>query len=449
MDGFMAGTIGVHAPRRSLVPTPEIMPIGKDEIVKMPDTILADLNASIGSPNFDTSYVAQRGDSISKILGTSKPAAIGAFMRINGLTSSEIFAGQEYVLPSDDYSRADSQLGQSALNSDNARRAIADLPFQSQGIPVCPMPAPPQYFDYGASRPTGGMRATTLWDRFLSSGVGQTLTGVADGSYALVRTPWTLSEGIGNLLSDGYGYAKDALVGPELSPLFGDELPYQAQSGLIRHFQQGGGVDLDAIALSLPVLAQFDAINRRDPYAFGYSVPSTALAFVGGARPSASVTAFETSIDDVIGAAGRGAGRPNMINPSNLLDNCTACVAANVTNKLMRNAPDELVTANMVEQQFGPTGRAMNLSEAQSISYIEKATGTTAVKTAIGAEGAPVGNYAVYAKTENGGHVLYGQVLKNRDYYFYDPQVGGRAMTLEQAKAAYNLTRSYYLRPPK
>jgi hypothetical protein len=106
-------------------PAREIKAIGKDEIMKMPDTVLADLNASMGMPNIGSTYIAQRGDSISKIVGTSDPAAIGAFMRANGLTSSEIFAGQEYELPTDSYTRADARLGQSALNADNARLAEA------------------------------------------------------------------------------------------------------------------------------------------------------------------------------------------------------------------------------------------------------------------------------------------------------------------------------------
>ncbi|WKB55622.1 LysM peptidoglycan-binding domain-containing protein [Eleftheria terrae] len=154
----------------------------------------------------------------------------------------------------------------------------------------------------------------------------------------------------------------------------------------------------------------------------------------------------DTVLDEVIGAAG-GLGRPNLVNPSNGRYNCTACVSANITNKLMRNGPADLVTADMIELRFGPTGREMQFSEAQSVAYIERATGTTAVRTPIGAPNAPVGNYAVYAKTEDGGHVLYGQVLPSGKYYFYDPQLGGGAMTLDQARAAYNLQRTYYMRP--
>lgn len=64
-------------------------------------------------------YVVQSGDSISKILGTSDPAAIGAFMRANGLTDSTIRPGDKLILPAGNYSRADAALGQSTLNRDN------------------------------------------------------------------------------------------------------------------------------------------------------------------------------------------------------------------------------------------------------------------------------------------------------------------------------------------
>jgi hypothetical protein len=69
------------------------------------------------------------------------------------------------------------------------------------------------------------------------------------------------------------------------------------------------------------------------------------------------------------------------------------------------------------------------------------------VKTPIAASNAPVGNYAVYAENANGGHVIYGQVLPNGKYYFYDPQIGGGALTLDQARSLFNLKTSYFFKP--
>ncbi|MDP9933638.1 LysM peptidoglycan-binding domain-containing protein [Variovorax paradoxus] len=73
-------------------------------------------------------YTAQSRDTISSILGTSDPRAIGNFMRANGLRSSTIYAGQDYVIPGAINALGDnSALGQNALNNDNARlQAIVD-----------------------------------------------------------------------------------------------------------------------------------------------------------------------------------------------------------------------------------------------------------------------------------------------------------------------------------
>lgn len=78
--------------------------------------------ASSADEPTDELVVAKRGDSISKMLGTSDPEAIGNFMRANGLRSSTIYAGQEYVIPGEVYdSNGNGDLGQATLNSDNAR----------------------------------------------------------------------------------------------------------------------------------------------------------------------------------------------------------------------------------------------------------------------------------------------------------------------------------------
>ncbi len=79
-------------------------------------------------------YTARPGDSISRIVGSSNPIAIEAFMRRNGLTSSTIVAGREYVMPGPaDYAASDGQLGQATLNADNvrlaARAAAAEAPI--------------------------------------------------------------------------------------------------------------------------------------------------------------------------------------------------------------------------------------------------------------------------------------------------------------------------------
>jgi len=73
-------------------------------------------------------YTARLGDSISAILGTSDPQAIGNFMRANGLRSSTLRAGQDYFIPDDHRAYGDAAaLGQAVLNQDNARiQALAE-----------------------------------------------------------------------------------------------------------------------------------------------------------------------------------------------------------------------------------------------------------------------------------------------------------------------------------
>ncbi|MCU7929104.1 MAG: LysM peptidoglycan-binding domain-containing protein, partial [Candidatus Thiodiazotropha sp. (ex Dulcina madagascariensis)] len=71
-----------------------------------------------------SSVIASSGDSISSILGTSDSIAVEAFMRANGLSDSAIYAGEQYVMPSGaDYDASTGEMGQAALNQDNARIA--------------------------------------------------------------------------------------------------------------------------------------------------------------------------------------------------------------------------------------------------------------------------------------------------------------------------------------
>jgi hypothetical protein len=70
---------------------------------------------------------AKRGDSISRLLGTSDPAAIGAFGRVNGLRpgDSEIYAGRQYFLP---LGASDEDRGEGLLmiQRDNSRLAYIE-----------------------------------------------------------------------------------------------------------------------------------------------------------------------------------------------------------------------------------------------------------------------------------------------------------------------------------
>jgi YD repeat-containing protein len=70
-------------------------------------------------------YKAKAGDSISKIIGTSNPQAIGNFMRANNLTNDRIDIGRNYFVPEDRTAYGDaSALGQATLDVGNVRRDV-------------------------------------------------------------------------------------------------------------------------------------------------------------------------------------------------------------------------------------------------------------------------------------------------------------------------------------
>jgi hypothetical protein len=71
-------------------------------------------------------YRARAGDSISRIVGSSSPQAIGNFMLANNLTSDRIEVGRNYFVPDDLRAYGDSTaVGQFALNQGNERIAAA------------------------------------------------------------------------------------------------------------------------------------------------------------------------------------------------------------------------------------------------------------------------------------------------------------------------------------
>ena len=72
---------------------------------------------------------ARPGDSISKLIGTSDPAAIGRFLNLNGMggRGSAIYPGQTYVVPTgvDDATPDEIATGSRSLQQDNRRLAAA------------------------------------------------------------------------------------------------------------------------------------------------------------------------------------------------------------------------------------------------------------------------------------------------------------------------------------
>lgn len=84
-----------------------------------------------GRPNSEEQgygiITARPGDSISRLLGTSRPEAIGRFASLNGLDGSTLKVGSSYRVPTtyDDATPDEIAVGNQLLRSDNARLAAA------------------------------------------------------------------------------------------------------------------------------------------------------------------------------------------------------------------------------------------------------------------------------------------------------------------------------------
>ncbi|MGM9517009.1 hypothetical protein ACS5PK_22430, partial [Roseateles sp. DB2] len=158
-----------------------------------------------------TSLVARSGDSISRMLGTSSPQAIGNFMRANGLTSSAIEAGRNYFLPSRVSAYGDSSvLGRAAMANDNARLAAikAASLLDADGMRIGPTVERAQalgifsgstssfalsgdYPTFTAMKLSGRERATDWFSSVVGrSRAGNVLTGAFD---AWLATPEAIS----------------------------------------------------------------------------------------------------------------------------------------------------------------------------------------------------------------------------------------------------------------
>ena len=108
-------------------------------IRELPDRPM-DLSGLAAAPNLPGSLrTAVAGDSISSIMGSSDPSAIGAFMQANDMNGTAIRAGESYIVPERDaFTAPGAQArGRAGLDADNARatqrardrldRTVADI----------------------------------------------------------------------------------------------------------------------------------------------------------------------------------------------------------------------------------------------------------------------------------------------------------------------------------
>lgn len=150
---------------------------------------------------------------------------------------------------------------------------------------------------------------------------------------------------------------------------------------------------------------------------------------------------------DHIGAA--GAGKFSSVNPASRMDNCSACTAAHILNQLADMTGDCAFTAEQVERHHGYTGKQRKFSLAASLSYIERATGTTTEEAGFMDDPGVAGHYVVFPRVhgEQCTHVMYGEVRADGSRYLYDPQIG-RTMTWVEMVQGYTCgAKTFHLKP--
>jgi len=121
---------------------------------------------------------------------------------------------------------------------------------------------------------------------------------------------------------------------------------------------------------------------------------------------------------DVPGQAG------GAINPGQLTDNCVACAAANLKNKLARSSGRDFATAQDLTRQFGAVGKHVNPvpNSTVAINFFENAgiTSTFANHGTNFSNVASPGHFALFGPK----HVITGRVLPNGKRVLFDPQLG-------------------------
>jgi hypothetical protein len=184
--------------------------------------------------------------------------------------------------------------------------------------------------------------------------VGRALHGYAESALAITRSPLTLAEGVGNLLNDAHGYSRDQLAGPKTG-VMGDARPYSAASGLLQSIQRDGwlgttGNIVRGTMLSLPGIAQIDAMNRRDPRAFGASLPATFLALSG--RMAAGQGGASRSGGTMVKGAGSEAALARSASNASEVRDAGATAARGVEPKA-KGGPTEVVAGVNITEASG------------------------------------------------------------------------------------------------
>jgi hypothetical protein len=109
---------GAYDRRQQAGDLPQFIPIE-------PELVTFDQEINVPIPEVNITVTVGRGDSISRILGTSDPKAMEAFMRANpGVRDGYLREGREYNLPgAEHYAASSGRAGQAILSQHNADQA--------------------------------------------------------------------------------------------------------------------------------------------------------------------------------------------------------------------------------------------------------------------------------------------------------------------------------------
>jgi hypothetical protein len=132
-----AGLLNQGDPETSAPDMAQAAPAFDDPAQPGPSPWSASASPNAASASYGIA-IAKPGDSISGLLGTSNPAALGRFASLNGLDggNSTLYAGRSYAVPTrfDDASPGEVALGSHLLRRDNVRlAAMAAQPANDAG----------------------------------------------------------------------------------------------------------------------------------------------------------------------------------------------------------------------------------------------------------------------------------------------------------------------------
>lgn len=124
-------TLGTRQPTVQAASTNEEAQVRPPEAISSTDAVEPDASAPQPMDLGMRFRAARAGDSISRLVGSSDPGAIGKFLSLNGMDgrNSTLREGRNYVVPTrwDDATAREAAIGQALLGADNATlRALAD-----------------------------------------------------------------------------------------------------------------------------------------------------------------------------------------------------------------------------------------------------------------------------------------------------------------------------------